>query len=316
MGEFTALELINTVCDRIGLARTSSILSDEPQVRSLLSFLHETGDEIAKARDWPELTAEFIIEISTPIVLTASCTAGDAIVTVSSSAIISAAGAALWSVTGDNVQIGCRVASVINATTIELTETVDATQVADITFTIDTFDLPEDYKRDIPQTAWDRRNQWELLGPDGPQVDQTLRSGIIPTGPRRRMRMIGYPRRARIWPPPSAAGDTPGTLVREYVSKYWIADSSGTRQRFFTANDDVHVWDEDDMLIQGTRWRYLQSKGLAFDDYRASYYEKIEAGSGAATGAPSLSLGRGQQSYLISSANIQDGNFPDRTGID
>jgi hypothetical protein len=202
------------------------------------------------------------------------------------------------------------VASVTNGTTIVLTETVDATQVVTLTFTQDSFSLPSDYLRDIQQTAWDRRNQWMLLGPDTPQYDQRNRSGIVPTGPRRRMRAIGYPRLARIWPPPSASNDYPGTLVREYQSKHWAYDSAGDSKREFTASSDVHVWDDDEMIIDGARWRYWAINGLPYQEIQRAYFEKIDRAWVMSAGAPVLSTRARRFPELISSANVQDSDFP------
>lgn len=313
MGELTALQIINRAAARLKLAQITDVTSTNPQIAQMLSFANEAGDDIARRKikiGWPELTKEFIIEIGAPTELTASCTSGSATITVADSSTISAAGAAVWAVSGDNIQIGCRVASVTDGTTIVLTETVDATQTATLTFTQDSFDLPSDYLADVPQTSWDRRNQWMLLGPDTPQYDQRNRSGIVPTGPRRRMRQIGYPRRARIWPPPSASNDYPGTLVREYLSKNWAIDSIGDAKREFTANADTHVWDDDELLIDGIRWRYWEINGLPYQAVQARYFEKIDRAFVMSAGAPVLSTRGKRLPELISSANVQDSDFP------
>jgi hypothetical protein len=313
VGDLAALDLINRTLDRLKLARTTSITSSDSQVRQILSFANETGDDIARRKDWPELEAEWFINVGTPTTLTASTTAESATITVSSSAAISAAGAAVWAVFGNGIITGCRVASVTNATTIVLSEPVTVTQVADLTFVQDAFDLPADWKRDLPQTAWDRRNRWALLGPDTPQRDQMNRSGIVPTGPRRHMRMIGYPKRARIWPPPTAINDYPGTLSREYVSKYWAVAADGvTRKREWTLDTDLHVWDDDELIIDGIRWRYWQINGLQYEDFRRAWYEKMDAALAASEGSPVLFLGRRRAGMLLSAAQIQDGAFPAR----
>lgn len=312
MGECTALELLGKAADQLKLARPTSVLATDPQTRQLLEFLNLAGEEIAKAKIWEELVAELIIEFGAPTQMLVDTVAGDSTITVASSAVISAAGAASWAVSGNGVQIGCRVASVTNSTTIELTETVDVSQSgATFTFVQDSFDLPADYYADVPQTQWDRRFQWRMLGPDTPQRDQQLRSGIVALGPRRRFRQTGFPKRFRIWPPPTASSDYPGTLVREYRSKYWVERASGVRDRLFTANDDGHVYPSDQMLVNGVKWRYWQINGLAYEDFRRDYFEEIEGEKAVNQGdAPVLSTNSRGASHLISSANVQDGNFP------
>lgn len=312
MGECTALELMEKVADQLKLARPSSILATDPQTRQLLEFLNLAGEEIAKAQVWEELVAEIIIEFGAPTTMAVDTVAADRTITVADSSAISAAGAAVWAVSGNGVQIGCRVASVTNATTIELTEAVDVTQSgATFTFTQDSFDLPADYYADVPQTQWDRRFQWRMIGPDTPQRDQQLRSGIVALGPRRRFRQTGFPKRFRIWPPPTASSDYPGTLVREYRSKYWVNSAADVRKRLFTANDDEHVYPSDQMLVNGVKWRYWQINGLAYADFRDEYYEEIQGEKAVNQGdAPVLSTNSRPVSHLISAANVQDGNFP------
>lgn len=311
MGELTALEILQSAADQLKLARPSSITASDPQTRQLLRFCNKTGRDLVKRRDWEELQTEHVIEFGAPTELLADTTAGSPIVTVPSTAALSAEGAAFWSVTGEGIQIACRIQSITDATTLVLTETVDATQSGvTLTFTQDTFDLPSDWKRDIEQTQWDRRFQWRLIGPDSPQTDQWHRSGIVTIGPRRRFRRRGYPLRLRIWPPPSASSDYPGTLVYEYIGKSWAESAAGVRQTSFAADDDVHVFQEDDLLIDGIKWRYWHISGLPWQTFAKEYYEGMDMAKAASGGAPILSTNKRRAGYLITPANIQDGNFP------
>jgi hypothetical protein len=314
MGDKTALEIITDICDELKLARPSSVTATDPQTRQLLRFLNKTGVELVKRRDWDELEAEHILEFGAPVELSATTTEGDATVIVSDTSALSALGAGYWSVTGNGVQIGCRIASITDGTTLELTETVDETQAgATFTFTRDTFDYPSDWKRDIPQTHWDRRFQWRLIGPDSPQMDQWHRSGIVTIGPRRRFRRTGAGTgvaKFRIYPPPSASSDFPGTLVWEYMSKSWVIDANGVRSQAFSVDTDEHVFPDDDLLVMGVRWRYWHINGLPYKEMQKEYYENLSIVHGSAEGGPVLSTNNRRPGYLITPANVQDGNFP------
>lgn len=311
MGEKTALELLEEIADQLKLERPSSVTGTDPQTRQLLRFLNKTGRELAKRRIWEELTLEHVVEIGEPTTLSVTSVAGDKTLIVSSTAALSALGAEYWAVTGNGVQIATRIESITDATTLELTQSVDVSQSGeDFTFTQDTFDLPADYYSSIQQTEWDRRFQWRLIGPDSPQTDQWHRSGIVTVGPRRRFRRVGRPAKMRIWPPPSAATDAPGTLAYEYRTKAWMQTAMGVLGTAFTANDDEHAFPDDDLLIDGVKWRYWQINGLPYKAFQKEYYENLDIVKGASSGGPVLSTTRRSPGYLISPANIQDGNFP------
>jgi hypothetical protein len=148
-----------------------------------------------------------------------------------------------------------------------------------------------------------------LIGPQSPQFDQWQRSGIVTTGPRRRWRQIGHrPTVFRLWPPPTAT-TVPAALVFEYVSDGWVNHSDVTYGMRFTVDTDTSLLD-DQALILGCKWRMWQIKGFDYAPMQAEYVDYVNRLRARDGGMPDLSMTRRSYPYLITSANIQDGNFP------
>jgi hypothetical protein len=305
----TFIEILQEVADELGLVRPSAVTATELQTRQLVALANRDGNELMKAVDWTGLQTEYVIEFGGPTELAGNTTAGSRVVTgISDTTGLSTA----YAVSGEGIQEATRIASVDSSTQVTLTQEVDETGTAvDLTFTKDTFDIPTDFDRYIDQTHWDRRFQWELVGPQSPQVDQWQRSGIVPFGPRRKWRQVGRrPTAFRIWPPPVASGDYPGTLVWEYISNGWVSKADGTFANKLTANDDEVVF-PDGLLQLGIKWRFWQIKGFAYADIQAEYIDWVNREKARDGGQKTLSLSRKQsRSFLISTGHIQDGNFP------
>ncbi len=309
----TFLEILQAVTDELGLSRPSAVTATDPQTRQLVALANRTGSDLMKEVNWTGLQTEYVIEFGAPSVLSGTTTEGSRIVTgISSTTGLSTA----YAVSGVGVQNATRIASVDSATQVTLTQVVDSSGATDLTFTRDTFDIPTDFDRYIDQTQWDRRFQWEMIGPQSPQVDQWQRSGIVPMGPRRKFRQVGrLPTAFRIWPPPQASGDYPGTLVWEYISNHWVNKSDDTTADKLTANDDEVVF-PDGLLQLGVKWRFWQAKGFSFADLQAEYIDWVSREKSRDGGTKPLCLSRRQgRSLLLNSGQIQDGNFPDRSAL-
>lgn len=306
------LSILSKVADELALVRPGTVTDTDTQIRQLAALANRTGNDLMKEVDWTELQTEYVIEFTGPIVLTGTLTVNSRVITgLSSTAGITAG---LFVVTGTGTQIAARVASVDSATQITMSEAAKASGTVSLTFTKDTFAIPADFDRYIDQTQWDRRFQWELVGPQSPQQDQFQRSGVTTTGPRRKFRQIGRGVNAfRIWPPPSGASDYPGTLVWEYISNNWVTQAAGTFASSLTANDDTAIF-PDDLLILGIKWRFWQIKGFAYADLQAEYIDWVNREKSRDGGQKVLSLSpRQMMGGLITSGNVQDGNFPARS---
>lgn len=307
----TALELLATITDQLGLARPPTVTQNATQTRQLLSFLNETMLECVREVEWAGLQDLYVIEIGAPTVITATLTLGSAIVTTASTAAF-AANPGIWALSGEGVQNAARIDSVTNATTFVMDEVATEGGAFTITATQDTFPLPTDYKRTIPCTQWDRRFQWSLIGPMSPQLDQWQRSGIPVSTPRRQWRKVGpLPYAFRIYPPPSSTVDYPGTLISEYISAYGVIDVTGASKLKFTADTDRSKCVPDPVLTLGTKWRFRQAKRFDYADLQAEYYNMLDTEQATDAGEPLLPLSSSLMGTdLIGPWNISDGNFP------
>lgn len=304
----TFLEILQTAADELGLQRPTSVQSTDQQTRQLAALANRAGNELYKARDWTDLQSEFVIEFGAPVVLTGTATAGSKVVTGLSST--SALEGGYFAVSGEGAQIACRLATVDGATQVTLTESMDVSGPVEFTFTRDTFALPSDYDRYINQTQWDRRFQWALIGPTSPQMDEWQRSGIVTTGPRRRYRNIGRkPTQFRIWPPPSAQSDFPGTLAWEYISNLWVTKANGDFASSMTEDTDEPIF-PDGLMVLSLKWRFFQIKGFDYGALFSEYQDWLDREKGRDGGHKPLRLAKTGPGFLITPAQVQDGNWP------
>lgn len=306
------LQIVQASCAELGLNQPSVVIgSSDLQIKQLLALANRDGNELWRTRNWTFLQKEFIVNMASPITVTADVTEGSTTMTNVSS--VAGLAPSIFAVTGDGAPSAQRVSTAdnaIGATTVECEMEFLATATGqEFQFLQDTYSLPDDFDRLITNTWWDRTNHWMLIGPQSPQFDQWQRSGVVTTGPRRRWRQVGQqPLAWRIWPPPSA-DDTPAALVFEYAANGWIETLSGSYISAYAADTDVPLFNPQ-MTITGIKWRFLQAKGMNYGDIQAEYVDFMQREKARDGGVPDLSLTRRKFPYLLTSANVQDGNFP------
>lgn len=120
----------------------------------------------------------------------------------------------------------------------------------------DTYDLPEDYARQIDDTSFNRADNWRVIGPISPQQDRLLRDGVQIIGIGYRFRIKG--RQISIYPVPTASGQV---LAFEYISAYWARSAAGVPKDEFTLDTDKSVFDPD-LMVTGLKWRFMAAKGM------------------------------------------------------
>lgn len=307
------LEIVQTACAELGLDQPETVAgATDLQTKQLMALVNRDGDNLFRAKQdgWVQLQQQHIVNIETPIITTGDIAAGSAII----ANIPSTAGivANQWAVSGNTIPIAARVIEVIDATTVRMDEPASTTEIGTgLTFAKDTYAIPPDFSWFINRTMWDRTNRWELIGPISPQMDQWQRSGVVTTGPRRRWRQVGLPlTNWRLWPPPTATGDYPATLVFEYVSAYWVIADDGTRKPRFTADTDTPLIDEQAFIL-GVKWRMWQIKGFSYQAFQQEYIDYVAQLIGRNGGAPDLSLSpRPLRTILLGPFNVVDGYFP------
>jgi hypothetical protein len=121
--------------------------------------------------------------------------------------------------------------------------------------------LPSDFRKFAFLTYWDRTNLRNVFGPITPREWQYLTSsGVSTAAVDRAFRVMRS--EFKIFPTPDVTGDT---IAFEYYSKNWCESSGGTGQEAFAADADVPRLDEE-LLTLDIRWRYLASKGEAYEE--------------------------------------------------
>lgn len=311
MAQLSLLEIVQAVTGELGLVQPSSVVgATDLQTVQLYNLVNRQGDELKRSHNWTALQTLFTLNVGAPTLTTGDVIEGSAVI----SSIPSTAGivAGTWVVSGDSIPAAARVLSVDSATqiTMDMVATGTAT-TTDLTFAQDTYPEPAFFDRFINQTAWDRTNRWQLLGPDSPQLDEFHRSGIVTTGPRRHFRQVGSLEGGtyRLWPPPQTV-DTPFQIAWEYITLAWCQSDAGTLQSSMVADTDVPLLDSQAMIL-GVKWRFLQAKGIptaaSMQTEYVDYCSQLIARDG---GAPILRMGRRYSPYLLTSYNVQDGNYP------
>jgi hypothetical protein len=307
----TALEILNAAEDELGLDNSSSFASTDVATRQRRAFVNATLEEIVRYGDYSSLEREAVIQFLGPTVVSATLTDDSATITVADSSPFAAAPTA-WTVTGESIQTGTRILSVTDGTTIVLDKWANASGAEDLTFIKDTFALPDDMAYWLPQTHWDSRFMWALIGPTNSQFDAWQRNGIVGPYPRRQFRKQGpRPTAFRIFPPPSSSGDYPGTLTFRYITENAVEDENGATKRLFTANTDVPLIDDDRLIILGTKWRWQQAKGFDYGPLQEEYYNWLDGSTVIDKGETVLAVDGGDAGEnWLDQFHVQDGSFP------
>lgn len=312
MAQLNLLQIVQAVTGELGLVQPAVVVgATDLQTVQLLNLVNRCGDSLKRDHEWTVLQSLFTLDVTAPIVTTGNVVNGSAIITnIPSTAAITAE---TFVVTGSNIPVAARVLSVDSLTQVTMdmvaTGTVNTTP---LTFAKDTYPEASDFDHFINGTAWDRTNRWALLGPDSPQLDEYHRSGIVTTGPRRNFRQVGnlVAGTYRLWPPPAVV-DTPFQIAWEYCSLNWVRVSGGsTLAASMTSDDDTPLLDSQ-ALILGTKWRFLEAKGIpTAASMQVEYRDYVSQLIGRDGGAPTLNMGRRFEPYLLSPWNVQDANFP------
>lgn len=308
----TLLQIANAVTGELGLPQLTSVVGNSDlTARIILSLANRAGDELYQSQQWTPLQNLTVINIGIPTYIgNAVSVDGSQDIVLTTTAGISAN---YFAVTGMNMPTAARVIDVnVDGVTLTMDEPATYTGTSQVVIVQDTFNIAEDFKWFLNRTMWDRTNHWELIGPVSPQADEWQQSGIVSMGPRKRWRQVGIPNQCwRIWPPPSEPTDYPATLVFEYVSDYWVASSLGVPQPFFTADTDTPIVDAQ-AIVLSVKWRLWQQKGLNFSGFQQEYVDYVSRLAARDGGSPDLTLGRRRwtDDYLLTSANVSDGNWP------
>lgn len=314
----TILQMVRAAELELGLPLSASVYGTNGGVtdntgQQLGALANRVLDELRRMNRWTALQWEYDLVVIQPFTTTGDMQAQSPVIT--NIGMLPNVTAYNWVVQGPGLLQDSRVLSVDSPT--QITMTMDNTNTedlvgAEIQFMRDTYPIPTDFDWFNNRTMWDRTNRWELIGPDSPQLDQWHRSGIISLGPRRHFRKIGpFNSDFRIWPPPAEITE-PLQLVFEYLSinAVSVGGSATAFGQYFTTDTDQCLLD-DNALIMGIKWMFWEIKGfgsyVTLQGRWIDYVNRLIARDGA---APTLQVNKRVNSVLLTSAQVQDGNFP------
>lgn len=297
---YTALDLVQQVCDELALQRPSVVVgSTDPNVRQLSALLNRLGADITRQSEWQRINKEHIV-VTKSFELTGTVTAGSAVITgLSSTDEITTD----FTILGVGIEPFAQVVTVNNSTTVTMDMLANQSGTVTLTFAQNKYDLPSDWKSQVPETEWNRTTRWNLLGPRSAQEWQTYKSGIVSAGPRQRYRILGNKLCINPSPPNGE------TLVFEYISTGWVIGADGTRKEKVTADTDTFVF-SNSLLTTGLISQWKAVKGLDATFSLAEFRWLLENEKSTDKSAPVLSLAPQFGSVLLSTNNILDGSWP------
>lgn len=308
------LQIVQRACAELGLSQPAAVATaTDLQTIQMFQLVNRGLTELRNMneRGWTDLMKTYVITVGPALTTTGTySTGGTTITAIPSTATLTPA--ASYQVSGSFLNQATRVLSVDSATQVTIdVPTSGAATAGTIVFTRDTFGLPSDFDHYIGDTWWDVTNHWILFGPDSPQRYQQEVSGIVTTGPRRHFRQLGRAtgNNYRLWPP-IATQENNFSLEFQYISLYAVQAVAGTYQQRFTADTDVPTL-EDEMLVMDLKWRFFQIKQLDYAPLQAEFLDYVNRRIAQDGGNTVLSLAHGGVSdYLISPAQVPDGNWP------
>lgn len=162
--------------------------------------------------------------------------------------------------------------------------------------------IPDDLRKFIPDTFFNRTSQRQLVGPVTPQQWQQLQAR-----PALSEIYLAFRQREGVFlvTPTPTAGET---IAYEYVSENWAMSSAGVGKSAFTSDDDDSFLDEE-LLKQDLRWRWRAAKGLPYAEDMETFERALEVAIGNDGGATALDMGGPEGNWPDRLVNIPEGGF-------
>jgi hypothetical protein len=321
-GKLTLLQIIQWVYSELSLGVTapSTVIGNtDQQVTQLLALARRSGLDLynqgfGTGSGWQGLRQEAIITIASVSGLTGTFTPGSNVITNVTPNPSTAGVTNLMQAYDTNAMPVETNVTNVTSSTITISNNSTATSILNNESFFcgqASYPLPSDYAYAMAQTMWDRNFRWQLLGPLDAQEWQVLKSGISPTGPRRRFRI--YNNTFNIDPVPGFSSSDNGSVeVFEYYSNGWCQSTggtSGTVQTNWAADTDNFCLD-DDLMITDIIWRYLRAKRLSYDEEKKTrdlLLERLESRDGMSRNLPLNASASGIR--LLNSTNVPDTGF-------
>ncbi|MBV8649685.1 hypothetical protein [Paludibacterium sp.] len=313
MAKLTILQMMTAALGEMGLPAPASVVNSQDSTAVQMLALANREAKECRARTngsggWGQLRKENVFQVqSTGVIPGCSYSKNGNVITIGTPPTQAPKVGWVLSTSGGSNATGFSYPTYVTAVngssiTVSNTASMDNSNVA-MAFGQESYPLPSDYDYMIAGTPWDRGFRWPLLGPLTPQEWQSLKSGLSPTGPRRRFRiMLGA---FYLDPIPYDSN----LLVYEYYSTAFATGADGSAKTAFTADTDIYVLPDDTMIL-GMLWRYKRAKGLDYSEEYALYESVLTRELGRDASAPALQLDHSASGIrLLSTQQIPDTGY-------
>ncbi|MFK4444637.1 hypothetical protein ABH944_004859 [Caballeronia udeis] len=307
LNQKTILRIIQEVMGDFGLPIPTQIIGNtDKTVSQMLIHATRVGEDLAARGSindgWPVMRKEYTFNLVGYGGYSGNTTLGSNVITNMNTVANIAVG---MIGTSTQTPYGVTVTAVDPiGMTVTLNQPALATDTGALfSFGNESYAIPADADHFIQQTGWDRSFRWQLVGPLSAQEWQVLKSGISPTGPRLRYRIMDG--LIFVNPVPASLDN----LVMEYYSTGWCQSSAGVAQTSWMADTDTPVL-QDRLFILGMIARFLNRKGFDSSSAQREYDDAVEAAIGRAGGSRVLPMNaRAEPPILLGSANVPDTGF-------
>jgi hypothetical protein len=304
-GQKTILRIVQEVMGDFGLPQPTQVIGNtDKTVSQMLIHATRVGEDLAARGGmndgWPAMRKEYTFNLVGFGGFSGNTTQGSNVIT----GMPSTANIAVGMVgTSTATPYGVTVTAV-TANSVTLNQNALNTDVGALfSFGNESYPIPADADHFIQQTGWDRSFRWQLVGPLSAQEWQVLKSGISPTGPRLRYRIMD----SMIFVNPVPA--SLDSLVMEYYSTGWCQSTTGVPQTAWAADTDTPVL-QDRLFILGIIARFLNRKGFDSTSAQREYDDAVEAAMGRAGASRVLPINaRAEPPILLGSANVPDTGY-------
>jgi hypothetical protein len=305
LNQKTILRIVQEVMGDFGLPQPTQVIGNtDKTVSQLLIHATRVGEDLAARGSmndgWPVMRKEYTFNLVGYGGYSGNVTAGSNVITGMPSTTNIAIGMVG---TSTATPYGVTVTAV-TANSVTLNQPALSTQNGALfSFGNESYAIPADADHFIQQTGWDRSFRWQLVGPLSAQEWQVLKSGISPTGPRLRYRIMDG--LIFVNPVPASLDN----LVMEYYSTGWCQSATGAPQTAWAADTDTPVL-QDRLFTLGIIARFLNRKGFDSTSAQREYDDAVEAAIGRAGGSRVLPINaRAEPPILIGSANLPDTGY-------
>lgn len=304
-GQKTILQIVREVMGDFGLPQPTQVIGNtDKTVSQMLIHATRIGEDLAARGGindgWQVMRKEYTFNLVGYGGYTGSVTLGSNVISSMSSVANITVGMVATSTT---MPYGATVTAV-GANSVTLNQNALSTNTSAIfSFGNESYPIPADADHFIQQTGWDRSFRWQLVGPLSAQEWQVLKSGISPTGPRLRFRIMNS--QIYVNPVPASLDN----LVLEYYSTGWCQSAAGVAQTAWAADTDTPVL-QDRLFILGMIARFLNRKGFDSSAAQREYDDAVEVAIGRNAASRVLPINaRAEPPILLGSANVPDTGY-------